>query len=31
VDYFVRTKQAEFKEWHDQVTRWEIDRYLQLF
>jgi glutamine synthetase len=27
----VRTKQAEFKEWHDQVTRWEIDRYLQLF
>jgi glutamine synthetase len=31
VDYFVRTKQAEFKEWHDQVTQWEIDRYLQLF
>jgi glutamine synthetase len=31
VDYFVRTKQAEFKEWHDQVTQWEVDRYLQLF
>jgi glutamine synthetase len=31
VDYFVRTKQAEFTEWHDQVTQWEVDRYLQLF
>ena len=31
VDYFVRTKQAEFAEWHDQVTQWEVDRYLQLF
>jgi glutamine synthetase len=31
VDYFVRTKQAEFKEWHDRVSQWEIDRYLQLF
>ena len=31
VDYFVRTKQAEFKEWHDQVTQWEVDRYLQLY
>jgi glutamine synthetase len=27
----VRTKQAEFAEWHDQVTQWEVDRYLQLF
>jgi glutamine synthetase len=31
VDYFVRTKQAEFQEWHDQVSQWEVDRYLQLF
>jgi glutamine synthetase len=31
VDYYVRTKQAEFQEWHDQVSQWEIDRYLQLF
>jgi glutamine synthetase len=31
VDYFVRTKQAEFQEWHDQVTQWEVDRYLQLY
>jgi glutamine synthetase len=31
VDYFVRTKQAEFQEWHDQVSQWEVERYLQLF
>ena len=31
VDYFVREKREEFKDWHDQVSRWEIDRYLQLF
>jgi glutamine synthetase len=31
VDYFVRTKREEFQEWHDQVSRWEVDRYLQLF
>jgi glutamine synthetase len=31
VDYFVRTKREEFQEWHDQVTQWEVDRYLQLF
>ncbi|MDQ5834109.1 MAG: type III glutamate--ammonia ligase, partial [Actinomycetota bacterium] len=31
VDYYVRTKQEEFNEWHDQVTQWEVDRYLQLF
>ncbi len=31
VDYFVRVKQREFREWHDQVTQWEVDRYLQLF
>jgi glutamine synthetase len=31
VDYFVRVKQREFREWHDQVTQWEVDRYLQLY
>ena len=31
VDYFVRVKQREFQEWHDQVSQWEVDRYLQLF
>jgi glutamine synthetase len=31
VDYYVRTKQQEFQEWHDQVSQWEVDRYLQLF
>ena len=25
------SKQQEFEEWHDQVTQWEVDRYLQLF
>jgi glutamine synthetase len=31
VDYFVRVKRAEFQEWHDQVSEWEVKRYLQLF
>ncbi len=31
VDYFVKIKQDEFDEWHNQVTQWEVDRYLQLF
>ena len=31
VDYFVRVKQREFKEYHDRVSDWEIDRYLSLF
>jgi glutamine synthetase len=31
VDYYVRTKQAEWDEWHNEVTPWEIKRYLQLF
>ena len=31
VDYFVKTKRDEFEEWHNQVTQWEVDRYLQLF
>ena len=31
VDYFVATKQAEWEEWHNEVTPWEIKRYRQLF
>jgi glutamine synthetase len=31
VDYFVNIKRQEFQDWHEQVTQWEIDRYLQLF
>ena len=31
VDYYVETKQQEFQEWHDQVSQWEVDRYLQLY
>jgi glutamine synthetase len=31
IDYFVRVKQAEFAAAHEQVTQWEIDRYLQLY
>ena len=31
IDYFVRVKQAEFKLAHEQINRWELDRYLQLF
>jgi glutamine synthetase len=31
VDYFVQTKLAEWQAAHEQVTQWELDRYLQLF
>jgi glutamine synthetase len=31
IDYYVKNKQQEFQEWHDQVSQWEVDRYLQLF
>ena len=31
VDYYVRVKQREWSEMHEQVTQAEIDRYLQLF
>ena len=31
VDYFVHEKRQEFQDWHDQVSQWEVDRYLQLF
>ncbi|HEY8000937.1 MAG TPA: type III glutamate--ammonia ligase [Solirubrobacterales bacterium] len=31
VDYFVRCKRREWTAAHEQVTQWELDRYLQLF
>jgi glutamine synthetase len=31
VDYYVRVKQREWQDIHEQVTQAEIDRYLQLF
>ncbi|MGZ4480904.1 MAG: type III glutamate--ammonia ligase [Gaiellales bacterium] len=31
IDYFVKTKQEEWKAYHEQVTPWEINRYLTLF
>ncbi|HEY7257759.1 MAG TPA: hypothetical protein VH459_01755, partial [Gaiellales bacterium] len=31
IDYFVRVKQAEWSQYHEQVTPWEVKRYLTLF
>ena len=31
VDYFIRCKRREWQLAHAQVTKWELDRYLQLF
>jgi glutamine synthetase len=31
VDYFARIKKNEFKLAHEQITQWELNRYLQLF
>ncbi len=31
VDYFIKIKQAEVQAAHEQITQWELDRYLQLF
>ena len=31
VDYFIRCKRREWQLAHEQVTQWELDRYLQLF
>ena len=31
VDYYVRVKQREWAEYHEQVTDWEIRKYLTLF
>ena len=30
VDYFIRCKRREWQQGHEQITKWEIDRYLQL-
>jgi glutamine synthetase len=31
VDYFVDCKRREVQAAHEQITQWELDRYLQLF
>jgi glutamine synthetase len=31
LDYFVQVKRREVQEAHEQITPWELDRYLQLF
>src|ERR1700756_5134808 len=31
IDYFVRIKQREWQQAHEQITQWELDRYLQLY
>ncbi len=31
IDYFVRVKQREWKDYHDRVTDWEVQKYLALF
>jgi len=31
IDYFVKVKQGEAQAAHEQITQWELDRYLQLF
>lgn len=31
IDYFVRCKRREWQQAHEQITQWEVDRYLQLY
>ncbi|HTU85849.1 MAG TPA: type III glutamate--ammonia ligase [Solirubrobacteraceae bacterium] len=31
VDYFAKVKRKEWRAAHEQITQWELDRYLQLF
>ena len=31
IDYFVACKRREVQAAHEQITPWELDRYLQLF
>jgi len=31
VDYFIKVKRGEWQSAHEQITQWELDRYLQLF
>jgi glutamine synthetase len=30
-DYFISVKRREWQQAHEQITQWELDRYLQLF
>ena len=30
VDYFMSVRRREFQEAHEQITQWDLDRYLQL-
>ena len=31
IDYFIEVKQREVRAAHEQITQWELDRYLQLY
>jgi glutamine synthetase len=31
IDYFIKIKQGEVQAAHEQITQWELERYLQLF
>ncbi len=31
LDYFVRVKRGEWEQSHNQITKWELDHYLQLY
>jgi glutamine synthetase len=31
IDYFIRVKRDEWTQAHEQITKWELDRYLQLY
>jgi len=31
VDYFINVKRKEWQQAHEQITQWELDRYLQLY
>jgi glutamine synthetase len=31
IDYFIECKQREYQAAHEQITQWELDRYLQLY
>ena len=31
LDYYVKCKRREVQAAHEQITQWELERYLQLF
>ena len=31
IDYFIECKRREVRAAHEQITQWELDRYLQLY